>query len=94
LKAGLLDLDDAGGVAAHQLAELDRRDVGLALAHPAAHGGIERDVLDLDAELAGPRLLHGAVLDGEILARDHALRPARQLDHTVPHRASQRWGGA
>src|SRR5207247_1860972 len=78
-------LDDTGGAGAHDLAELDRRDIGLALVHPAAHGRIERDVFDLDAELARTRLRHGRVLDREISPLHHAFRPAGELDHAVAH---------
>jgi hypothetical protein len=79
-------LDDAGGTAAHDLAQLDRRDVGTAFVHPAAHGGVERDVFDAHAELARIWLWHGPVLDREVFAFHHASRPAGELDHAVAHR--------
>src|SRR5206468_2690208 len=44
---------------AHHLADLDRRDVGAPGIHPRAHGGVERDVLDLHEELSVGRLGSG-----------------------------------
>src|SRR5581483_4848922 len=78
-------LDEAGGIGAHHLAQPYRRNVGATLVHPAAHGRVERDHLDPDAELAGARLRHGAVLEGEVLARHHAPGPAGEPDHAVAH---------
>ena len=39
-------------IGAHHLADADRRHVGLALVHPAAHRRIQRDVFDADQEFA------------------------------------------
>ena len=51
---GVDDAPDAGR--AHDLADLHRRHVGAAGVHPCAHRRVEREVLDLDPELAVPGL--------------------------------------
>ncbi len=35
----------------HHFADLHRRNIGAALVHPTAHGGIERHIQDLDEHL-------------------------------------------
>ncbi len=44
--------DPAERQRAHDFADPDRRNVGAAFVHPAAHGRIERDIKDLDQNLA------------------------------------------
>ena len=63
----------------------DRGHIRLGVVDPAAHRRIERDVLDLDPKLVVARLRHRPVLDREVVAHDHALGPARKLDHAIAH---------
>src|SRR5260370_2356137 len=42
----------------HDLSDSNRRYIGSAFVHPAAHGGIERKIQDFDQNLARPRLPH------------------------------------
>ncbi|KAI3479812.1 hypothetical protein L1887_58108 [Cichorium endivia] len=52
-EAGELGGDDGADAAgAHHLANLDGGQVGARVAQPAAHGGVERDILDADEHLA------------------------------------------
>ncbi len=53
LEVGVARLDHlADGVPAHHLADLDGRRIGLGVAHPAAHIGIEREIDGSSEDLA------------------------------------------
>ncbi len=64
-EAVVLRGDDLGdGARAHDLPDLDGRDVALALVHPAPHRRVEREVLHPREELTGDRV---AQLLGRVL---------------------------
>ncbi len=56
----------------HHLADLDRRHVRAAGVHPAAHRRVQRDVRDLDDELAVAGVGHGALDEVEVRVLDVA----------------------
>ena len=68
-------------------AERDRRQVALAVLHPAAHGGIEGDVEVLHQRLAVADLRQRLVVELEVGFLHHADRPARETPLTVAGRA-------
>ena len=81
---GIIRRDHAPhGACAHDFADTDRRHVGLALVHPAAHRGVERDVQDLHQHLAvaGCRDRSRRVL--EVGALDHADRAPGELELVI-----------
>src|SRR5207248_1886090 len=67
----------AYGSGTHDVADTDRRYVRLALVHPAAHGGIERDVEYLDKQLATGRFANGFLGIGPVAALRQTNRPRR-----------------
>jgi hypothetical protein len=72
----------------HHLTDLDRRDIGTGRAHPAAHGGIDRDVSRLDDELVFGWLGNRRRDQLEIRVLDLALRASRKSELPAPaHRA-------
>jgi hypothetical protein len=54
---------------AHHLAETDRRQVRRSVAHPAAHRGVERDLLDLHQHLVVAGLRRVGLVDIEVVGR-------------------------
>ncbi|MNO94565.1 hypothetical protein D3C76_861850 [compost metagenome] len=57
--------DPAHSQRAHHFAKTDRRDVGLAFVHPAAHGRVQGQVFVLDQDLACSRFADRYFLIGE-----------------------------
>ena len=53
---------------AHHIAQRNRRDIGLALVHPATHGRVKGQVFVLDQDLPLLGLYHGHSLEGEGVA--------------------------
>ena len=86
LRARLDDL--AHRAADHDVADLDGRGVGLGVAHPPAHVGVQREVERAQQHLA---LAHLRQLDGpglEVAVLGLAHRPLRQGDLRGLHRSS------
>ena len=79
----------ADGATVHGLADLERRRVGLAIAHAPAHVRIHRHPEVAHEHLAGARLGHGRGLDLEVAGLRHAHGAGRQDDLPV-----QRYGHA
>ena len=75
--------DGADGVCAHDLADTHRRDVRRHVVEPTAHGGIDRDIVDGDDELARRRLWDRFLGDGESVLVDLARGSGRESDLTV-----------
>ncbi|CAM5589776.1 hypothetical protein SSTU70S_05079 [Stutzerimonas stutzeri] len=70
---------------AHHLAEAHRRDVRLALVHPAAHGWIDGQVFDLHQNFVGAGLAGVGLGKPEGVARRRADRPLGQQVLLIEH---------
>ncbi|MFO1426845.1 MAG: hypothetical protein U1F11_07690 [Steroidobacteraceae bacterium] len=68
----------ADDLAAHDRAELDRRDIGCRFVHAAAHVGIERQVVRAHQHLALADGRQGTLDQAEVFLARPALRPARE----------------
>jgi hypothetical protein len=84
LETGMLRSDHfACGAGAHDFADADRRDVGLAFVHPAAHRRIERDVAVAHQELALCGFARGLFGKLEIAVLGLAHRTCGETELTV-----------
>src|SRR5258707_15520242 len=75
--------DFPGRVRAHHLADANRRHVGFALVHPAAHRGVERDIGVAHDEFAVARHRHGFLDEIEIAALGQAHRTRGEAELSV-----------
>jgi hypothetical protein len=80
--AGADDATDAA--AAHDLADLDRRDVALGLREPGAHRGVDADPLGADEHLAVGGLGHRDLVVGEVLLPHQPVGALGEQDASVP----------
>src|SRR5262249_18843972 len=77
------ELDMAGRIGAHAIADGHRLDIGAAFGDPAAHGRIERDIGDAHPDLAVLGLGQRFLGDREILCRDLSGRASLQPHHAI-----------
>ena len=80
--------DDADAAGAHHLVDGDRRDVALALVHPAAHRRVERERERLDEHAAGVGLRDRLGGEAPVGAHRQADRAAGEADLVVGRAAS------
>ena len=73
----------ADAASAHDLANAYRWDVALAVVHPAAHGGVERQRQRLDQHPAVGRLGHGFAGERPAFGAGHAHRALGKADLAV-----------
>ena len=71
---------DADAAGTHHVADADRRDVALALVHPAPHRRIERQGERLDQDPARLRLHDRRRGERPVAARRHAMRTCGETD--------------